>query len=276
MILSGMERDARLIPISRYARFVGLTVKALRHYDAIGLLEPAEVDAWTGYRMYRMAQVEHGRLIRRLRDLGLTLAEVRLALEDEDRLPDLLRAAAARLEAERRELSDRGAQLARILDEGAPLMPTISDLDVTVVDVPEQHVLRLQTTARLEEFPRLIPQTCARLFAAAAPEAGPPYFICFEEPTDAVPVEVGVVLQEPGSSAGDLEAATLPPVRAARTIYRGPYEEIMKAYGALYEWIERTGLRIAGPAREMYITDPERETDPANYETELLWPVSGG
>jgi effector-binding domain-containing protein len=272
-----MEREARLIPISRYARFVGLTVKALRHYDAIGLLEPAEVDAWTGYRMYRMAQVEEGRLIRRLRDLGLTLAEVRLALEARGRIPDLLREAAARLEAEQRNLSQRRADLARILDEGAPLMPTVSDLDVTLVDVPEQPVLRVQTTARLEEFSRLIPETCKRLFAVAPREAGPPYFICFEEPTDAVPVEIGVVLREPAAASGEgVEAATLPAVHAARTIYRGPYEEIMKAYGALYEWIERKGLRIAGPAREMYITDPERETDPANYETELLWPVSGG
>src|SRR4051812_43512691 len=188
MILDGMERDARRIPISRYARFVGLTVKALRHYDAIGLLEPAEVDAWTGYRMYGMAQVDHGRLIRRLRDLGLTLAEVRLALEDEGRVPDLLREAAARLEGEHRELSTRRAELARILDEGASLMPTISDLDVTIVDVPEQHVLRVQTTARLEEVSPLIPDTCKRNPALAPAEAGPPYFICFEEPTDAVPV----------------------------------------------------------------------------------------
>jgi len=275
-MLAGMERDARLIPISRYARFVGLTVKALRHYDAIGLLEPAEVDAWTGYRMYRMGQVEQGRLIRRLRDLGLTLAEVRRGLEDEGRIPDLLGEAAARLEAEQRDLSQRRAELARILDEGAPLMPTISDLDVTLVDVPEQPVLRFRTTARLEEFSRLIPETCKRLFAAAPCEAGPPYFICFEEPTDAVPVEIGVVLREPAAGSGGFEAATLPAVRAARTIYRGPYEEIMKAYGALYEWIERKGLRIAGGAREMYLTNPERETDPANYETELIWPVSGG
>ena len=41
-------------------------------------------------------------------------------------------------------------------------------------------------------------------------------------------------------------------------------------------WIDRKGLRIAGPAREMYVTDPALVTDPANYETELLWPVSGG
>ncbi len=271
-----MERDARLIPISRYARFVGLTVKALRHYDAIGLLEPAEVDAWTGYRMYRMAQVEPGRLIRRLRDLGLTLAEVRLALDDEGRIPSLLRAAAARLEAEHRDLSLRRAQLARVLDEGAPLMPVASDLDVTLVDVPEQHVLRVRMTARLEEFPRIIPENHQRLFALA-PDAGPPYFICFEEPTDAVPVEIGVVLPGPVDAPGDgIEAGTLDAVRAARAIHRGPFEEIMDAYSVVWDWIDKQGLRVAGAAREMYLSDPAVVKDPASYETELLWPVSGG
>jgi DNA-binding transcriptional MerR regulator/predicted transcriptional regulator YdeE len=277
MMLGGMERDQRLVPISRYARFVGLTVKALRHYDAIGLLEPAEVDAWTGYRLYLMDQVPRGRLIRRLRDLGLTLAEVRLALEDGSRIQGLLREALARLEAEEQSLSKRRSQLSLILDEGAPLMPIASDLDVTLVDVPERHVLKVNTTARLEEFPRIIPENIMRIFRVAPREAGPPYFICFEEPTDAVPVEIGVIVPAPVTEAPDgITPGTLPAVRAARAIHRGPFEQIMDAYSAVWNWIDQQGLRVAGPARELYLSDPAKVPNPADYETELLWPVSGG
>jgi DNA-binding transcriptional MerR regulator len=39
-----------LLSIGRFARLSGLTVKAPRHYDAEGLLSPAHVDEWTGYR----------------------------------------------------------------------------------------------------------------------------------------------------------------------------------------------------------------------------------
>jgi DNA-binding transcriptional MerR regulator len=41
-----------LMPIGRFARLSGLTVKALRHYDELGLIKPAFVDGWTGYRSY--------------------------------------------------------------------------------------------------------------------------------------------------------------------------------------------------------------------------------
>jgi hypothetical protein len=44
------------LSIGSFSRVSGLTVKALRHYDEIGLLEPARVDEWTGYRYYRLEQ----------------------------------------------------------------------------------------------------------------------------------------------------------------------------------------------------------------------------
>jgi hypothetical protein len=45
-----------LVPIGRFARLSGLTVKALRHYDAVGLLRPAYVDDSSGYRYYALPQ----------------------------------------------------------------------------------------------------------------------------------------------------------------------------------------------------------------------------
>jgi DNA-binding transcriptional MerR regulator len=47
-----------LLPIGRFARIAGLTIGALRHYDELDLLRPAEVDAATGYRRYRRDQLE--------------------------------------------------------------------------------------------------------------------------------------------------------------------------------------------------------------------------
>ena len=45
----------QLTPIGRFSRITRLSVKALRHHDAIGLLEPDEVDPSSGYRYYRRA-----------------------------------------------------------------------------------------------------------------------------------------------------------------------------------------------------------------------------
>ena len=69
--------DTPRLAIGQAARLAGVTAKALRHYDRIGLLRPAAVDESTGYRRYAAAQVEQARLIRRLRALELPLEEVR-------------------------------------------------------------------------------------------------------------------------------------------------------------------------------------------------------
>ena len=74
-----MDGDA-LISIGRMARRSGLTVKALRHYDRIGLLVPATVDPETGYRYYRSEQVTSARLIQILRAVDVHLEQVRACL----------------------------------------------------------------------------------------------------------------------------------------------------------------------------------------------------
>src|SRR3954454_23494376 len=73
-----------LIPIGRFARLSGLSVGALRHYDELDLLRPAETDGWTGYRRYRREQLETARTIARLRELEVPLDEIRevLAMDD--------------------------------------------------------------------------------------------------------------------------------------------------------------------------------------------------
>jgi DNA-binding transcriptional MerR regulator len=80
-----MEREtSELIPIGRFARLVGLSIGALRHYAELDLLRPADVDQMTGYRRYRPDQVETALTIRRLRDLELPIDEIRVVLAADD------------------------------------------------------------------------------------------------------------------------------------------------------------------------------------------------
>jgi protein phosphatase len=64
------------LTIGAFARATRLSPKALRLYDELGLLRPAEVDPVSGYRYYEPAQVERARLIAWLRQLGMPLARI--------------------------------------------------------------------------------------------------------------------------------------------------------------------------------------------------------
>lgn len=66
-----------LMSSGEFARTSGLTRKALRLYDELGLLTPARVDPQTGYRFYAPAQLEQARLVAWLRRLGMPLASIR-------------------------------------------------------------------------------------------------------------------------------------------------------------------------------------------------------
>ncbi|MFJ6478550.1 MULTISPECIES: DNA polymerase III subunit beta family protein [unclassified Streptomyces] len=98
--------------IGEMGRDSGLGVSALRFYDRAGVLPPARVDPATGYRWYAPEQLDEARLLARLRQAGMPLADVRLVLAawsggDTGLVPRLLDGHLRRLE---RELADaRGA-----------------------------------------------------------------------------------------------------------------------------------------------------------------------
>ena len=76
-----MTSTQDLLTIGDFARAAGLTPKALRLYDDLGLLRPAEVDEHSGYRRYAPAQLEQARLVATLRLVGMPLARIQQVLD---------------------------------------------------------------------------------------------------------------------------------------------------------------------------------------------------
>jgi DNA-binding transcriptional MerR regulator len=126
-------RATRKLAIGEAARLAGVTPKALRHYDRIGLLRPAAVDQATGYRRYEAEQVEQARLIRRLRALELPLDEVRRLLD----LAGDPAAFTAALAAHRRRIDARLTRLRGILHA---LDHALNDDDWITMTGPDETV----------------------------------------------------------------------------------------------------------------------------------------
>nr|MBA3717415.1 MerR family transcriptional regulator [Actinomycetota bacterium] len=76
------QKTELLLPIGRFSRLSGLSVKALRHYDAIALLPAARVDEDTGYRLYSPDQLRAAGAIARLRAVDVPLEECKEILAD--------------------------------------------------------------------------------------------------------------------------------------------------------------------------------------------------
>ena len=123
-----MKLIEELLPIGRFARFSGMTVKALRHYDEIGLLKPARVDESSGYRYYALAQARRAEAIRRLRSLEVPLDEIRSLIDvDPSSLREQLAVHRARIEGRAVETRQILDELDRLIDGQEELVPEAKD-----------------------------------------------------------------------------------------------------------------------------------------------------
>jgi DNA-binding transcriptional MerR regulator len=117
--------DDDLLSIGRFARLAGLSIGALRHYDELDVLRPADVDRFTGYRRYRHEQLETARAIARLRDLELPLEEIRAVLATDDPADRRRQLAIhrSRIEARSNRLIRLLHVLGRLSDGKEPIVP---------------------------------------------------------------------------------------------------------------------------------------------------------
>lgn len=265
-----------LLPIGRFSKICRLTVKALRHYDELGLLQPAVVDPASGYRYYSLAQAAEAERIGLLRTLDLPLDEIARLLRERE--PDarrrLLDGHRARMEARLAETRQVLAYLEKLVnEEGA--MP----YEVTVKQVEPQSILSIRTRTSLAEIGQAAGQAFGELYAylgqLGVPPAGPPLAI-YHDPEfreDDMDAEFCVPVGRPLSGKGRMNGGSLPGGPAACTLHAGPYPEIGPAYQAVMGWIHERGHETAGPPREVYLVGPAQRPDPADFRTELVWPI---
>ncbi len=136
-----LESTDDLLTVGLMARRSGLTPKALRHYDRIGLLRPAHVDRVTGYRLYRRDQVAEAGLVQLLRSLDLPLDQVRVAIAawkaaDAASIDDLIRQHRRHLDARLTRLRGALHQIDHLLSEGVEATMSQSQTSVATTKSP--------------------------------------------------------------------------------------------------------------------------------------------
>ena len=271
-----------LLPIGRFAQLTGLTVRAVRHYGELGLLQPAYVDPETGYRYFAPEQVAEAEAIKRLRFLELTLDEIREILDADD--PASTRAVLVRHRAKMAELAATTEQilaaLQRIIEGEERLVPGTPDIrtEVEIKDVSAQDVLLIRERVPQEKLSEVIPaafnEIAAYLHERGLEPVGPPVTICpYADEEGMVAIENGWAVPTSVPGSGRIEAATLPPCTVLAYKHRGHYKELDLSYRALQALVESEGLSVAGEPREVYWTDPDELPDPADWVTEIQFPI---
>lgn len=273
-----MTSPRDLLSIGRFSRICRLSVKALRHYDELGLLRPALVDPRSGYRYYSVSQAAEAERIRLLRSLDMPTDEVLevLRAEDSARVRELLASHRERLAARIEEARRMSEFLLRLIEDEEAVM---SSYTIQTKQLPAQQVLSLRRHTELARIGEVMGPAFGQLFAylgrLAETPAGPPLVLYHGEEFDErdVDLEIAVPVARPLSGEGELLGRELPAGEAICTLHCGPYDQIGTAYRALGEWMEANDKAPAGPAREIYLVGPQQAPSPADYRTEVCWPI---
>jgi DNA-binding transcriptional MerR regulator/effector-binding domain-containing protein len=252
-----------------------LSVKTLRHYHQIGLLEPSEVDPGNGYRYYSEDQIAAALVIRRLRGLQMPVPEVKsvLAASDSRERNRLITRHLDRLEADLARTEAAVAELRALI--ARPQQPEVVEYRTE----PARAAIAIQAIVDREDILDWWRGALGELHAIAIAQqlepAGVPGGMYASEifqhgrgqatvfiPTDTTPRSVGRV-----------EALRVPQTELAVTVHRGSLDDCDVTYGELGEHVLRHEISVNGPLREYYLVGFLDAPDPESWQTEIGWPI---
>ncbi len=255
--------------IGEFSRIARVSMRLLRYYDELGLLQPAHTDSRNGYRYYTAAQLPQLNRILVLRDLGLALEQIARFVQDgisAEELRGMLLLRRAEIEQSQAELAAR----LRLLESRISALDGESsgDIDDIVLrDEPERLYLSVRTRepsfanalALGLELQREVPLQLGH---------GPlgPFIVVSHsaefEPDD-LDLELGFAVDSKPTrlptlrSGRSLSLRTLPGhARVACCVRVGPPAEAHRSTAKIGQYVETMGYQLAGPNRETFLELP--------------------
>jgi DNA-binding transcriptional MerR regulator len=265
------------LSIGDFSRATHMTVKMLRHYHQIGLLEPADVDPNTGYRRYTTEQLPTAQVIRRFRELDMPLEQIQavLAATDLATRNERISSHLTRLEDELGRTQRAVASLRDLLAPDSPDVPAgieLRSVPATPAAAISEAVGAEDTVAWLQGALGELQATMAAQNVAAAGTCGG-VFADDLFTRHHGRATVFIPCATPVRPLGRVGAVEIPATELAVITHCGPPTEVDRAYAALATYVARHALAVEGPIREYYLTGRCQTPDTAQWRTEIGWPI---
>ena len=273
-----MSKKTKL-KIGEFSKMMQVTVKTLRHYEQKGLLIPDEVDEWTGYRYYSMAQMQRLNTIRGLQRQGFTLEEIKELLVNGAQMPSInqLTQKIENTEQQLQLLMERRNQLLKWMDSHKQINAmdkfNIQSLPEIIVASHREIIVNYGTLGML----------CVNKIGPEMQRLGcqcpsPGYCFTIEHgnehrPTD-IDIEYCEQVEEMGTDNNIIQFKRMPAVPKALCMkHIGPYERFYESYTEAFRYMEEHGYKMAGHPRTCYIDGAWNQDDPEQWLSIIQIPI---
>lgn len=267
-----------MFKIGDFSQLGQVSIRTLRLYDELGLLRPAQIDKFTGYRFYTMEQLPRLNRILALKDLGLSLEQIGDLLKRDlpaDQLRNMLRLKQAEITRQMQDIQQQmrrvETRLKQIEQEGQP-----PRYEVVIKSVEAQTILSARgIIPTLDEMEGLRCHLYEEIYHWLNERAVRPLDpeMAIYHNAEYVEHDIDMEAAIPIESAppdrlvgGPVSVRELPAVETMATvIHRGDMWDVGQAITALYTWIGQHGYASNGPYRELHLFWRELEIETAEF-----------
>ena len=268
---------ATVYKIGEFSKIIGITTKALRYYDAEGILSPSCRSPENGYPFYAETDLKKAEMILEMRKFNFTISEMKDALrniQNEDDFMDYLQEKVAITQAliarHSRLISEIQAYLKEHTatdGEGTPMNDQVWE-----TEIPAMKFASIRFRGQYHEIPAYF----ELLYKSAQNKITGSPFTCYHalDYSETSDLEVCVPVSEK-IIAKNISNKAWPPTRAIHVTHVGNYENLKFAYKALFDYANAQGLSYATPWVEIYEKGygTAMAGNPEKYITQIYLPI---
>lgn len=264
-----------MLQIGEFSRVCQVSVKTLHHYDKIGLLIPAEVDRFTGYRYYKTEQIDDMNYIQRLKRYGFSLDEIQhlLPISDKKELVNALRQQKEQLKRKKQEMDMILNELQThisVFERTGDIMTYQKGYTIEIKNSPAMNVLANRAMMGVDEFGKYYSTLFERVPKEHVTPTGLNGARYYDKEFDSQSSDIEVFI---GIREKDKADVIVESCECAMTVHHGVYSTLSEAYGAVVTWIAEHDYEIAGAPFDLYIKTQFDSLAPEEWETEVYFPI---
>ncbi len=268
-----------MFKIGDFSKLSSISIRMLRYYDKVELLQPIKVDEQSGYRYYSAAQLKKVNQIQTLKNMGFNIATIKEIIEcnNIDGIKEQFLNRSAQI---KEDMTNLKKQLRLLEDSMKTMREDVVEMNyhVSIKEIPERYVASVRKVIpsyNCEEdlWGILMQEIQMKNISIAHPSYSIAVFHDREYKENDVDVEIQLSILEKQKNTKDVTFKNVKLTNVASITVNGSYEQMTAVNAAAAKWIETEGYELAGPMFNIYHVSPAMESDLNKWVTEVCYPV---
>ncbi|PEJ08560.1 MerR family transcriptional regulator [Bacillus toyonensis] len=269
-----------MFKIGDFSKLSSISIRMLRHYDKVELLQPVKVDEQSGYRYYSAAQLKKVNQIQTFKDMGFNIATIKKIIEC-DNMDSIKEQFLNRSTQIKEDMNNLQKQVRLLGNSMKTMREDVDEMNyhVSIKEIPERNVATVRKVipsynCEGDLWSILMQEIHMKNISMTHPSYSIAVFHDQEYKENDVDIEIQLNILGKHENTKDVHFQKIEPIKVASITVSGSYEQMTNVNEAAAKWIETEGYELAGPMFNIYHVSPAMETDPNKWVTEVCYPIN--